>query len=64
MLDLGELPLLLMPVGYCLRRMVETECSEAQIKTHVVLEMNFPLGLLQTVAEGARLTIIPDCPSD
>ena len=60
MQDLEELPLVLMPVEYYLRRMVETECAEAQIKTQVVLEMNFPLGILQAVAEGAGLTILPE----
>ena len=54
MQDLEELPLVLMPVEYYLRRMVETECAEAQIKTQVVLEMNFPLGILQAVAEKGR----------
>ena len=49
-----------MPVEYYLRRMVETECAEAQIKTQVVLEMNFPLGILQAMAEGAGLTILPE----
>ncbi len=54
MQDLGELPLILMPVEYCLRRIVETECAEAQINTQVVLEMHFPLGILQAVAEKGR----------
>jgi hypothetical protein len=39
MQDLGGLPLVLMPVEYCLRKMVEAECAKAQIKTQVVLEM-------------------------
>ena len=39
------------PVDYCLWKMVEAECAEAQIKTQVVLEMNFPLGILQAVAK-------------
>ena len=40
--------------------MVETECAEAQIKTQVVLELNFPVGILQAVAEGVGLTILPE----
>jgi DNA-binding transcriptional LysR family regulator len=49
-----------MPVEYCLRKMVEAECAEAQIKTQVVLEMTSPEGILQAVAEGAGLTIPPE----
>ena len=60
MQDLGELPLVLMPVDYCLRKMVEAECAEAQIKTQVVLEMTSPEGILQAVAEGVGLTILPE----
>jgi LysR family cyn operon transcriptional activator len=60
MKDLGDLPLILMPVDYCLRKMVEAECTEAQIKTRVVLEMTSPEGILQAVAEGAGLTILPE----
>ena len=62
--DLGGLPLVLMPVDYCLWKMVEAECAEARIKTHVVLEMTSPEGIIQAVAEGAGLTILPDCTSD
>jgi LysR family transcriptional regulator, cyn operon transcriptional activator len=60
MQDLGGLPLVLMPVDYCLRKMVEAECAKAQIKTQVVLEMTSPEGILQAVAEGAGLTILPE----
>jgi DNA-binding transcriptional LysR family regulator len=60
MQNLDGLPLILMPVDYCLRKMVEAECAEAQIKTHVVLEMTSPEGILQAVEEGAGLTILPE----
>ena len=58
--DLGGLPLVLMPVDCCLRKMVEAECAEVQNKTQVVLEMTSPEGILQAVAEGAGLTILPE----
>jgi LysR family transcriptional regulator, cyn operon transcriptional activator len=35
-------------------------CAEAQIKTQAVLEMTSPEGILQAVAEGAGLTILPE----
>ena len=60
MQDLGGLLLILTPVEPCLRKMVEAECAEAQIKTHVVLEMTSPEGILQAAAEGAGLTILPE----
>jgi LysR family transcriptional regulator, cyn operon transcriptional activator len=60
MRDLGGLPLVLMPADYCLRKMVEAECTAAQVKTDVVLEMTSPEGILQAVAEGAGLTILPE----
>jgi len=60
MKDLGGLPLILMPVDYCLRKMVEAECAEARVKTQIVLEMTSPEGILQAVAEGAGLTILPE----
>lgn len=40
--------------------MVEAECAEAQIKTKGVLEMTSSEGILQAVAEGAGLTILPE----
>ena len=52
------------PVDYCLWKMVEMKCAEVQIKTHVVLEMTSPEGIIQAVTEGAGLTILPDCTSD
>jgi len=45
--DLGGLPLVLMPVDYCLRKMLE-----AQIKTQVVLEMTSPEGILRRWRKG------------
>jgi DNA-binding transcriptional LysR family regulator len=50
MQDLGGLPLVLMPVDYCLRKMVEAECAKAQIETQVVMEMTSPEEILQAVA--------------
>jgi LysR family transcriptional regulator, cyn operon transcriptional activator len=60
MRDLGGLPLVLMPADYCLRKMVEEECAQASVTTQVVLEMTSPEGILQAVAEGAGLTILPE----
>jgi DNA-binding transcriptional LysR family regulator len=60
MRELAGLPLVLMPADYCLRKMVEAECTEARVKTKVVLEMTAPEGILQAVAEGAGLTILPE----
>jgi len=40
--------------------MVEAECAEVQNKIQAVLEMTFPEGILQAVAEGAGLTILPE----
>lgn len=58
--DLAGLPLVLMPADYCLRKMVEAECAEARIQPQVVLEMTSPEGILQAVAGGAGLTILPE----
>lgn len=60
MQDLGGLPLVRMPVDYCLQKLVEAECADAQIKTQVVLKMTSPDGILQAVAEGAGLTTLPE----
>ncbi|MFZ1844368.1 MAG: LysR substrate-binding domain-containing protein, partial [Nitrospira sp.] len=48
--DLARLPLVLMPVDYCLRKMVEAECAKAGVHPQVVLEMSSPEGILQAVA--------------
>jgi DNA-binding transcriptional LysR family regulator len=60
MQDLGGLPLLFMSVEYCPRKIVEAEYAKAQIKTQVVLEMTSHERILQAVAEGAGLTILPE----
>lgn len=60
MKDLAGLPLVLMPADYCLQKMVEAECTEAHVKTQVVLEMTAPEGIHQAVAEGTGLTILPE----
>lgn len=60
MQELAGLPLVLMPVDYCLRKMVEAECAEARVQPQVVLEMTSPEGILQAVAGGAGLTILPE----
>ena len=53
----ARLPLVLMPVDYCLRKMVEAECAKAGVHPQVVLEMSSPEGILQAVAEGTGATI-------
>jgi len=60
MQDLARLPLVLMPVDYCLRKMVEAECAKAGVYPQVVLEMSSPEGILQAVAEGTGATILPE----
>lgn len=60
MQDLAALPLVLMPVDYCLRKMVEAACAKAGVDPKVVLEMSSPDGILQAVAEGTGATILPE----
>lgn len=60
MRDLAGLPLVLMPVDYCLRKMVEAGFAEARVQPQVVLEMTSPDGILQAVAGGAGVTILPE----
>jgi len=60
MQDLAPLPLVLMPVDYCLRKMVEAECAKAGVHPNVVLEMSSPDGILEAVAEGTGATILPE----
>jgi LysR family cyn operon transcriptional activator len=60
MQDLAPLPLVLMPVDYCLRKMVEAECAKAGVHPNVVLEMTSPDGILEAVAEGTGATILPE----
>ncbi|WP_447599993.1 LysR family transcriptional regulator [Nitrospira sp. Nam80] len=60
MQELATFPLILMPVDYCLRRMVEQECARAGVHPQVSLEMSSPEGILQAVSEGAGMTILPE----
>lgn len=60
MQDLASLPLILMPVDYCLRKMVEDQCGKVGVLPQVSLEMTSPEGILQAVAEGAGMTILPE----
>jgi len=60
MQDLSPLPLVLMPADYCLRKMVEAECAKAGVHPKVVLEMSSPDGILEAVAEGTGVTILPE----
>lgn len=60
MQDLAPVPLILMPVDYCLRKMVEAECAQAGVHPQVVLEMTSPEGILQAVAAGTGATILPE----
>jgi LysR family transcriptional regulator, cyn operon transcriptional activator len=60
MQDLAGFPLILMPVDYCLRKMVENECAKAGVHPQVSLEMSSPEGILQAVSEGAGMTILPE----
>jgi LysR family cyn operon transcriptional activator len=60
MQDLAPLPLVLMPVDYCLRKMVETECAHAGVHPKVVLEMSSPDGILEAVTKGTGATILPE----
>ena len=60
MQDLALVPLILMPVDYCLRKMVESECAQAGVHPQVVLEMTSPEGILQAVAAGTGATILPE----
>ncbi len=60
MRELAGLPLVLMPADYCLRKMIEAECGKAGIEPQVGLEMTSPEGILEAVAEGTGLTILPE----
>lgn len=60
MRDLSELPLVLMPADYCLRKMIEAECLEAGVQPQVSVEMTSPDGILEAVKQGAGLTILPE----
>lgn len=58
--ELAHLPLILMPADYCLRRMIEAECSRVGVQPQVLTEMTAPDGILEAVRHGAGLTILPE----
>ncbi|MBM4123350.1 MAG: LysR family transcriptional regulator [Nitrospira sp.] len=58
--ELAKFPLVLMPVDYCLRKMVEAECARAGVKPQVSVEMTAPEGILEAVRHGAGLSILPE----
>lgn len=60
MKDLADLPLVLMPADYCLRKMIEAECAEAGVRPQVSVEMTSPEGILDAVKQGAGLTVLPE----
>ena len=60
MRDLAELPLVLLPNDYCLRKMIEAECAAAGVRPQVSVEMTSPEGILEAVKQGAGLTILPE----
>lgn len=60
MRDLATLPLVLLPSDYCLRKMIEAECTDAGVRPQVSVEMTSPEGILEAVKEGAGLTILPE----
>jgi len=60
MKKLADLPLVLMPADYCLRKMIETQCAEAGVRPQVSVEMTSPEGILDAVKQGAGLTVLPE----
>jgi LysR family transcriptional regulator, cyn operon transcriptional activator len=60
MRDLNDFPLVLMPVDYCLRKMIEAECAQAGVHPHVSIEMTSPEGILEAVTQGSGWTILPE----
>ncbi len=60
MRDVAELPLVLMPADYCLRKMIEMECAKAGVYPRISVEMTSPEGILEAVKQGAGLTILPE----
>jgi hypothetical protein len=58
MQELGGLPLVLMPVEYCLRKLMEAECAEAQIEAYVVLELNNSEGIDPNRAFSRSLQVL------
>lgn len=60
MKELANLPLVLMPADYCLRKMIEAECAAAGVRPQVSVEMTSPEGILDAVKQGAGLTVLPE----
>lgn len=60
MRELADLPLILMPADYCLRKMIESECTKAGVQPRVSVEMTSPEGILEAVKAGAGVTILPE----
>ncbi|WP_447975354.1 LysR family transcriptional regulator [Nitrospira sp. Kam-Ns4a] len=60
MRELAQLPLVLMPADYCLRKMIEAECAAAGVRPQVSVEMTSPDGILEAIRHGAGFTILPE----
>jgi DNA-binding transcriptional LysR family regulator len=60
MKELADLPMVLLPNDYCLRKMIEAECAEAGVRPEVSVEMTSPEGILEAVKRGVGLTILPE----
>lgn len=58
--QLADLPLILMPADYCLRKMIEGECAKAGVQPKVTIEMTSPEGILEAVKAGAGVTVLPE----
>ena len=56
---LEERPLVLLPEGYCTRRLVDRTVQAAGVRPTVRLELNSIAGILQTVKETGAATILP-----
>ena len=50
--ELGDLPMILMPVDYCLRKIIEAECAEAGVRPQVAVEMTSPEGIVEAVTSS------------
>jgi LysR family cyn operon transcriptional activator len=58
--ELGDLPMILMPADYCLRKMIEAECAEAGVRPQVAVEMTSPEGIVEAVTRGTGWTVLPE----
>ncbi|RMH10097.1 MAG: LysR family transcriptional regulator [Nitrospirae bacterium] len=58
--EIGRFPLILMPTDYCLRKMVDSICQQADIAPTICAEMTAPEGILEAVKQGAGWTILPE----